>query len=86
MRLELNKLLLVNHPNITEFLGLCVISFSFLLEWAPMGSLKEIIQTYKLAEFAVSPETVATTVLQVCGYKYDYCMVSKMRAYIRSYK
>ena len=65
MRLELNKLMSVNHPNITQFLGLCVISFSFLLEWAPMGSLKEIIQMYKLAESAVCPDTVATTVLQV---------------------
>ena len=68
MRLELNKLLSVDHPNITRCLGLCVISFSFLLEWAPMGNLKEIIETYKLAEFAVSPDTAATTVLQVCGH------------------
>ena len=30
-----------------------------------MGSLKEIIQMYKLAESAVCPDTVATTVLQV---------------------
>ena len=30
-----------------------------------MGSLKEIIQMYKLAESAVCPDTVAITVLQV---------------------
>ena len=68
--MELNKLSSIDHPHIIEFLGLCVISFSFLLEWAPKGSLREIIQAYKLAEFAVCPDTVTITVLQVCAYKY----------------
>ena len=70
IRMELNKLSSINHPHIIEFLGLCVISFSFLLEWAPKGSLREIIQAYKLAEFAVCPDTVTSTILQVCAYKY----------------
>ena len=65
MRLELNKLSSVDHPNIVQFLGLCVISFSFLLEWAPKGNLGQIIEEYKLSESPVCPDTVAVTVLQV---------------------
>ena len=65
VRLEINKLTSVDHPNIVQFLGLCVISFSFLLEWAPRGDLNQIISKYKEAEFSISPDAVATTIQQV---------------------
>ena len=65
IRLEVNKLTSVDHLYIVHFLGLCVISFSFLLEWAPRGDLDQIIDKYQDAEFPICPDTVATTVLQV---------------------
>ena len=65
VRLELNKLASIDHPNIVHFLGLCVISFSFLLEWAHKGDLEQIISKYQNDEFPIRPDTVATTLAQV---------------------
>ena len=65
MRLEVNKLATIDHPNIIKFLGLCVVSFSFLLEWAPKGTLEHMIREYKLAGFPICPDAIANTVLQV---------------------
>lgn len=65
MRLEVNKLSSIDHPNIIKFLGLCVVSFSFLLEWAPKGNLDHMMHEYKLAGFPICPDAVANTVLQV---------------------
>jgi len=65
MRLEVNKLSSINHPNIVKFLGLCVVSFSFLLEWAPKGTLDNMMHEYKLAGFPICPDAIANTVLQV---------------------
>ena len=78
IRLELNKLSSVEHPYIIKFLGLCVISFSFLLEWAPKGSLHQIIQSYKLAESVICPDTAALTVLQVLSTCH-YVLVKKQQ-------
>ena len=64
-RLELNKLSTVNHPHIVQFLGLCMISFSLVLEWAPKGNLDEMITEYRLANTWMCPDTVAKTVYQV---------------------
>ena len=66
IRTELNKLSSTSHPNIVTFLGLCVISFSFLLEWAPKGSLANITKEYKLADVWICPDALAITVYQVC--------------------
>ena len=66
IRTELNKLSSTSHPNIVTFLGLCVISFSFLLEWAPKGNLANIAKEYKLADVWICPDALAITVYQVC--------------------
>ena len=65
LRLELNKLSTVDHPHIVQFLGLCLISFSLVLEWAPKGSLEQIITEYRLASTWICPDAVAKTVYQV---------------------
>lgn len=65
MRLEVNKLSSVDHPNIIKFLGLCVVSFSFLLEWAPKGNLDHMMREYKLAGFPICPGAIAITIVQV---------------------
>ena len=71
LRLELNKLSTVDHPYIVQFLGLCMISFSLVLEWAPKGNLEQIITEYRLANTWICPDAVAKTVYQV-SYNYSY--------------
>ena len=66
MRLEVNKLSTVDHPNIVQFLGLCVVSFSIILEWAPKGNLDQMIDEYRIADTWICPDVVALTVHQVC--------------------
>ena len=79
VRLELNKLTSIDHPNIVQFLGLCVISFSFVLEWAHKGDLEQIIGKYQHAEFPICPDTVATTLAQVnlimCMHVCNYIII-----------
>ena len=65
MRLEVKKLTSIDHPNIVQFIGLCVVSFSFLLEWAPMGDLDQTIDKYECSGFLIHPDTVANTIRQV---------------------
>jgi len=67
-RLEVNKLSTVDHPNIVQLLGLCVVSYSILLEWAPKGNLNDIIDEYILADMWICPDAVAKTVYQVCCF------------------
>ncbi|XP_065917168.1 leucine-rich repeat serine/threonine-protein kinase 1-like isoform X2 [Dysidea avara] len=64
-RLELNKISLADHPNIVQFVGLCVVSFSFLLEWAPKGNLDQVVNEYRVADIWICPDAVAKTVHQV---------------------
>jgi len=66
MRLEVNKLSTVDHQNIVQFLGLCVVSFSILLEWAPKGNLDQMIDEHRIADTWICPDVVAQTVHQVC--------------------
>jgi len=68
VRLELNKLSTVDHSNIVQFLGFCVVSFSILLELAPKGNLNDIIGEYRLADLWICPDAVARTVHQVCCF------------------
>ena len=65
VRLEVKNLTSIEHPNIVQFLGLCVVSFSFLLEWAPMGDLEQTIDQFEHSGFLICPDTVANTILQV---------------------
>lgn len=65
VRLEVKNLTSIEHPNIIQFLGLCVVSFSFLLEWAPMGDLEQAIDQFERSGFLIRPHTVANTILQV---------------------
>ena len=68
VRLELNKVSSTDHPNIIHFIGLCHVSFSFLLEWAPKGDLDQVISEYKSCKTSICPDTVAATLLQVSAY------------------
>ena len=75
MRVEVNKLSIVDHTNIVQFLGLCVVSFSILLEWAPKGNLDHIIDECIQANLWICPDTVAKTVFQVLRYYTELVML-----------
>ena len=40
MRYEINKLSMLNHPNIVRFVGVITNPHCFVLEWAPLQSLE----------------------------------------------
>ena len=66
IRVELNKLITVDHPHIINLIGFCVTSLSFVLEWAPLGSLKSLLlESYKSAGFHFCPEALFHTIKQV---------------------
>ena len=66
VRLEFNKLVSINHDHIVKCIGFCVISLSFVLELAPHGSLKNIINEHKRAGYFICPKSLLDTVKQVC--------------------
>ena len=66
IRVELNKLITVDHPHIVNLIGFCVTSLSFVLEWAPLGSLKNLLlQSYKSTGNHFCPESIFHTIKQV---------------------
>lgn len=65
IRLELNKLCSASHEYIVQFIGLTVNPLSFILEWAPMGSLRKILVGYREARCTICPESVLLSIQQV---------------------
>ena len=45
--------------------GFCVTTLSFVLELAPLGSLKSIMKTYGSSGYHVCPSSVVDTIKQV---------------------
>ena len=84
IRLEVKKLTSIDHPNIVQFLGLCVVSFSFLLEWAPMGDLDQTINKYEHSGFLIRPDIVANTILQVANSYYVNYHVLDSGSYVHA--
>lgn len=71
VRSEFNKLVSIDHPSIVKCIGFCVISLSFVLEFAPHGNLKSIIKYYKRTGYFMCPKSLVDTVKQV-GNKLVY--------------
>jgi len=65
VRLEFNKLESIDHPNIVKCFGFCVTTLSFVLELAPLGSLKSIMKTYTSSGYHVCPSSIVDTIKQV---------------------
>ena len=65
MRMELNKLVAVNHSNIVKCIGFCLPLLSFVLEWAPFGSTYSITESYSRSGCHLCPESLLHTVKQV---------------------
>ena len=65
IRLELNKLVAVNHSNIVKCIGFCLPLLSLVLEWAPFGSTYNIMEGYSRSGCHLCPESLVHTVKQV---------------------
>lgn len=66
VRAEFNKLVSIRHPHIVKCIGFSVVSMSFVLELAPLGSLKSIMNNYKSSGYYLCPNALIDTVKQVC--------------------
>ena len=65
VRLEFNKLISIDHPHIVKCIGFCVTSLRFVLELAPRGSLKSIIERHRNSGFYMCPNSLVGIVKQV---------------------
>ena len=65
VRLEFNKLISIDHCHIVKCIGFCVMSLSFVLELAPLGSLKSIIERHRKNGFYICPNSLVDIVKQV---------------------
>ena len=65
VRLEFNKLISIDHSHIVKCIGFCVMSLSFVLELAPRGSLKSIIERHRKNGFYMCPNSLVDIVKQV---------------------
>ena len=65
MRSELSVLSQLNHENIISLVGIMVVPPSILLEYAPMGTMKEVYKSYRQSSQRPLPETCQATIIQV---------------------
>ena len=65
VRSEFNKLVSIGHPHIIKCIGFCVMSLSFVLELAPLGSLRNVIENHKSIGYYVCPNALIDTLKQV---------------------
>ena len=65
-RRELNMIYGLEHPNIVKFHGITVHPVGFVMEWAAMGSLDDIIKRYQSQRQYLCPDSVFAVTLQVC--------------------
>lgn len=65
MRSELSVLSQLNHENIVSLVGVTVVPPSILLEYAPIGTMKEVYKTYRQSSQNLLPEVSQSTIIQV---------------------
>ena len=65
VRSEFNKLVSIDHPHIVTCIGFCVTLLSFVLELAPLGSLKDIIKSHRSIGYYICPNSLIDTTKQV---------------------
>ena len=70
MRYELNKLSVLSHNFIVEFVGVVARPPSFVLEWAPLMSLEKIRVRHERQQSPICPVSLYITLLQV---SHDTC-------------
>ena len=67
IRAEVAILKDLRHDYVIEFIGLTLQPLCFLLEWAPLGSLHNILTSYLKNEARLSPWTLVETARQVAS-------------------
>lgn len=65
MRSELSVLSQLKHENIISLVGVMVVPPSILLEYAPMGTMKEMYKAYQQSSQRLLPEVSQATIIQV---------------------
>lgn len=65
MRSELSVLSQLNHENIVSLVGVLVVPPSILLEYAPMGTMKEVYKAYRQSSQHLLPDVCQATIIQV---------------------
>ena len=65
VRSEFNKLVSIEHPHIVKCIGLSIISMSFVLELAQLGSLKRIMNDYRRNGYYLCANSIVETIKQV---------------------
>lgn len=65
MRYELNKLSVLSHDFIVQFVGVVARPPSFVLEWAPLMSLEKIRVRHERQQCPICPVSMYITLLQV---------------------
>lgn len=65
VRSEFNKLVSIQHPHVVECIGFSIISMSFVLELAQLGSLKSIMNDYRSSGYYLCPNSLVDTMKQV---------------------
>ena len=64
-RRELNMIYGLEHPRIVKFYGITVHPVGFVMEWAGMGSLDDIITQHQSQRQYICPDSVYAVALQV---------------------
>ena len=65
MRYELNKLSMLEHNYVVQFVGLLANPWSFILEWAPLMSLAKIKDAHQKEFKHICPVSLCIILLQV---------------------
>jgi len=76
-RIELNKLLSANHPNVLQFIGVTVTPPAIVVEYAPLGSLLSVAKQYREKSNPICPASIAMILYQVHVYYTCYYRVLK---------
>ena len=64
-RRELNMIYGLKHPSVVKFYGITVHPIGFVMEWAAMGSLEDIIKQHQFQRQYICPDSVFAVTLQV---------------------
>ena len=78
VRAEFNKLVSIDHPYIVKCIGFNVISMSFVLELASLGSLKSIMNDYRSSGYYLCSNSLVDTVKQVIDIGKDLTITNKL--------
>jgi len=76
MRSELSVLSQLHHENIISLLGVVVTPPSILIEYAPMGTMKQVYEDYQQSSQRLSPCVSQITIVQVRTKEIYYKMKS----------